>query len=378
MGLCHALTCPHMQTQQYKAYTNDTDYTRNAHKAWQAQVCLSSVGNSCWHIWDSQMSSEHILGLHNQLFTHAHTNCDLAFPDSTNISDIFKILDSLRFIAFSCLSHSLSSCPPAFPAGLILQVDGKERRADCVCGGQRHLPQADVTATGLFLPLQWRLHRHQKEEVSLPKVARELLDSAGGFCVWFRWCERGLGVQVLLITHLFWHVEGESVTIRPWFSLSVTVWSAYAPDPEHRACSIVFSILVFELALGNEPVPDEKHGPSWNESKTTETEEKQQLHSHSVKSLSAGFRRIFLKVKRDWHPQIHCTISFPPTPRVCLLSWTGAVTWTCCDLALWIWACFSECCRGFNMPRYRESSGASRPAHCQPCQRVCFPLLCFL
>ncbi len=158
-GFCnHVLTCKHMQTREYTEYTNDTDlesiYTLKAHKAWQAQVCLSSVGNSCWHIWNSQTSSEHILDLHSQLFTHAHTNCDLAFPDSGNISDIFKILDSVSFIAFSCLSHSLSSCPPAFPPGLILQVDGKEGRADCVRGGQRHLPQADVTATGLFPPLQ--------------------------------------------------------------------------------------------------------------------------------------------------------------------------------------------------------------------------------
>lgn len=110
-----------------------TIYTHNAHKAWQAQVCLSCVGNSCWHIWDSQMSREHFLSLAQPAgHTCTRTNCD--------------------FLTASTL-HSFS-LPTAFPTGLILQVDGKERRADCVCGGQRHLPQTHVTATGLFLPLQ--------------------------------------------------------------------------------------------------------------------------------------------------------------------------------------------------------------------------------
>lgn len=67
--------------------------------------------------------------LYNQLF--AHTNCDLVFHDSTNITDISK-----------CFTQCfLSSCVlPAIPPGLIIQVDGEKRGADSLCGGQWYLP----------------------------------------------------------------------------------------------------------------------------------------------------------------------------------------------------------------------------------------------
>lgn len=47
-----------------------------------------------------------------------------------------------------------SSLPSAIPAGVFLQVDGKARGADRLCGRQRNLPQADVSAAGLLPPLQ--------------------------------------------------------------------------------------------------------------------------------------------------------------------------------------------------------------------------------
>lgn len=112
------------------------------------------------------MSREHILILHSQLFTRGHTHCDSGSADMRqHFRHFIWLLDALPFLVYQVLFFP--PLPPAIPPGLVLQVDGKKRRADRVCGGQRHLPQADGAATGLFLPLQRRLHCHQEEEVSL-------------------------------------------------------------------------------------------------------------------------------------------------------------------------------------------------------------------
>lgn len=55
-----------------QAYTRSLHtQMHTTHRAWQALVCLSRVVNGCWHMWESQVSSEHTL--HCQLFTRAHT-----------------------------------------------------------------------------------------------------------------------------------------------------------------------------------------------------------------------------------------------------------------------------------------------------------------
>lgn len=93
------------------------------------------------------MSGEHILLLHSQLFMHALTQAMIThFLTALTLQTLVCLL--LLIIFFVLLF------PPAVPLGLFLQVDGKERGADCVCRGQRHLIQADVTATGLSPSLQ--------------------------------------------------------------------------------------------------------------------------------------------------------------------------------------------------------------------------------
>lgn len=149
-----------MQTQTYKEYITVT---------WRLSIHImhTRLGRlkCAWAVWEIAVGTFGIhrcLGnifsvLHSQLVTHVHAQIVISWQHQHYIHFLYDLF--------------LFSLPIAFPTGLILQVDGKERRADCVCGGQRHLPQTHVTATGLFLPLQWCLHRHQEEEVRLCEVA---------------------------------------------------------------------------------------------------------------------------------------------------------------------------------------------------------------
>lgn len=155
------------------------------------------MGNCCWHIWSARMPSEPFFIL--QLFI-------------PNITDILKFLWLIRFTIFPCSPYFLSYAPLAFPPGLILQVDGKKRGIDCICG-QQHLLQANITAAGLFLPLQWRPHCHQEEKVSFVEVVENCQAMHGRVCIWFTWCEFELGLLALLIIHMSWHVECESLTV---------------------------------------------------------------------------------------------------------------------------------------------------------------------
>lgn len=100
--------------------------------------------------------------------------CDLASPDSHHPA-WQTFLHSVRFLLSRLIAVLFLLLPPAFPAGLVLQVDGEARGADRVCGGERHLPQADVAATGLLLLVQRRPHRHQEEEVSSGRGDRKTL-----------------------------------------------------------------------------------------------------------------------------------------------------------------------------------------------------------
>lgn len=91
--------------------------------------------------------------------------------DSSSIADISKCCNLLGLFS-PCI-------PPAFPPGIILEVDGEERGADSLRGGQRHLPQANISATGLLLPLQRRAYCHQEEEVSLTERRQSRVNDAG-------------------------------------------------------------------------------------------------------------------------------------------------------------------------------------------------------
>lgn len=187
------------------------------HKAWQAGVSLSSVGNLCWDIWDSQMPSGHILVLHAVAScSHMHSHTDLSFPNSLHISNIFK------FLSLIYAHHLFILFLQPFP--LVSSSRWMVKRGELT---------AFVEDSGIFLK---RTSRQQVyfflfNDVLIVTKKKRLVCStrtgplvcASQLRVWIIWCDSGVGLQALLIFNLCWHVERESVTINLKLSVHVTM-----------------------------------------------------------------------------------------------------------------------------------------------------------
>lgn len=230
-----------MQTAIQRLHTTVTHLAsinaHNAHKAWQAQVCLSNVGNSCWRNWDSQMSSEtYSQSAKPAVHTGTHK---LWFSISWQHQHYghFKMLYWLELLPFPVNHILFLLFLQPFP--LVSSSRWMVKRGELT---------AFVEENGIF---HKRMSRQQvyfflfNDVLIVTRKKRwvclRLRVTVRLFFVVFSWSKCGLVVQDLLMTHLFWHVEGESVTKSLCFSLC-ECRTAYGEDLECTACNMVFSM----------------------------------------------------------------------------------------------------------------------------------------